>query len=78
MANYLKEEEDKEGMKYLMLPVMLILLLSACAPKETSVDKQEAYKKCTSVCSSVLTEDFTTLHLCNEQCKKEFGVEEKN
>ena len=35
-------------------------------------ENREAYEKCTSVCSSVLVDDYITLHLCNEECKNRF------
>lgn len=60
-------------MKKVFLMVLLIVLLVAggCS-KDTEVEQQTDYEKCTSVCSSVLSEDYVTLHLCNEECRKEF------
>ncbi|MDP7622906.1 MAG: hypothetical protein QF436_02215 [Candidatus Woesearchaeota archaeon] len=53
--------------------VVLIIVLAGCNAKETDI--QQEYNKCTSVCSSTLEDDFVTLDLCMEECKKEFPKE---
>jgi hypothetical protein len=60
-------------MKRLLLAAFLIILvaMSGCF-KDFKEEQQKNYEKCTSICSSVLSEDYVTLHLCNEECKKEF------
>jgi hypothetical protein len=52
---------------------VLIIVLAGCNAKETDI--QQEYNKCTSVCSSTLEDDFVTLDLCMEECKKEFPKE---
>ncbi|MBW2991743.1 hypothetical protein KY345_00815 [Candidatus Woesearchaeota archaeon] len=51
--------------------LILVLVLIGCYGAEK--EKMQEYQKCTSVCASVIgEEDYVTLHLCNEECKKEF------
>jgi hypothetical protein len=60
-----------KAVKLLILLLLVLLLISsvACINEEK---KQQDYQKCTEVCASVLTEDYVTLHLCNEECKEQF------
>ena len=57
--------------RILMFLVVVVLIVLGGCDKE-AVEAREAYEKCTSVCASVLSEDYVTLHLCNEECKNEF------
>jgi len=59
-----------KGIFLIVFVVLIVFSLFGCS--KTSIEKEQAYEKCTSVCSSVLNEDFVSLHLCNEQCKVEF------
>ena len=54
--------------------ILFLLVIAGCVNKESQESKE--YEKCTSVCSSVLSEDFVTLELCRQECKKKF-LEEK-
>lgn len=57
--------------KVFLISLMIILIISSgCSNIE--VDKRKEYEKCTSVCSSVLSDDFVTMELCRQECKKEF------
>ena len=58
-----------------ILIIVLLVLLVGCENKEV-IERQEAYEKCTSICASAVGEDFTVIHICNEDCKKEFLEEE--
>ena len=51
-----------------LLFIILILISSGCE----SDDVQREYEKCTSVCASVLEDDFITLKLCVDECKEKF------
>ena len=53
-----------------MLLILFLLLAAGCVDKEAEETRE--YEKCTSVCSSVLSEDFVTLELCRQECKKKF------
>ncbi len=55
----------------IILIIILLVLLAGCGNKEV-IERQRAYEKCTLVCASVVGEDYTVMHLCNEECKKEF------
>ncbi len=60
-------------MKKIILILLLIIILTASCTKDIEVDENEAdYGKCTSVCSSVLGDDFTTMELCRKECKAKF------
>jgi PBP1b-binding outer membrane lipoprotein LpoB len=56
--------------KIIVVLFILSLFVTGCIGAET--EKLEEYDKCNSVCSSVLSEDFVTLELCREECKKKF------
>ncbi len=62
----------RKGIFFLVILLITIaIFLNSCADEQKQM--QEQYEKCTSVCSSVIvTEDYVTLHLCNEECKKKF------
>jgi len=55
--------------------LVLLLLVSGCEDNED--EKMRDYQKCTTICSSVLSEDFVTLELCRQECKEKFLEEEK-
>jgi len=55
--------------KLIFIMVIFVLLFSFGCASDT---KEQDYKKCTSVCVSVLEDDFVTMELCREECKKEF------
>ena len=61
--------------KIAILFILFILVLSTSCVNE-EVNKQEEYEKCTSVCASVLEEDFVTMELCRRECEEEFLKEE--
>ena len=61
--------------KIILILLILSLLITSCIDTET--EKGKEYEKCTSVCSSVLSEDFVTLELCRQECKKKFLEENK-
>ena len=64
----------KKMNKIVFLVFVLVLIFSyGCANADT---KQGEYNKCTSVCASVLEEDFVTLKLCMDECKEKFLEEE--
>ena len=52
----------------LLLFIVLVSIFSGC---ESNNDQAE-YEKCTSVCTSVLEDDFVTMKLCMDECKEEF------
>ncbi len=54
--------------------VVILIFSSGCINQDAK--KQEEYEKCTSVCASVLEDDFVTMELCRRECKEEF-LEEK-
>ena len=56
--------------KIILILLILSLLITGCTDIET--EKRKEYEKCTSVCSSVLSEDFVTLELCRQECKEKF------
>ena len=61
--------------KIAILFIVFILILSTgCVDEDAK--KQEEYEKCTSVCASVLEEDFVTMELCRRECEEEFLKEE--
>jgi len=54
--------------KIIFIIFVFILLFSyGCADQEV---KQKQYNKCTAVCAAVVEDDFVTLELCREECKK--------
>jgi len=55
--------------RVIFILLVLLLLVSGCADKE---EKQKEYEKCTTICSSVLSDDFVTLELCRQECKEKF------
>ena len=59
-------------MKKILIFLMVLFLVIALVGCNDVTEDKKAYKKCTSVCASVLGEDYTTLYLCNEECKNEF------
>jgi hypothetical protein len=57
--------------KIIFLIFVFALLFSfGCASNEENVQKE--YEKCTSVCASVLEDDFVTMKLCMDECKEKF------
>lgn len=61
-----------KAVKLLILSLLLLLLISSigCISEE---ERRKDYEKCTQVCSAVVaTDDYVTLHLCNEECKEQF------
>ncbi|MEA3514437.1 MAG: hypothetical protein U9R34_03105 [Nanoarchaeota archaeon] len=54
-----------------LVSILLFSLITGCIEQE-EVDEQnlEQYRNCTAACAAVITDDFTTLHYCNEECKK--------
>ena len=54
--------------------VIILIVTSGCVSEDAK--RQEEYEKCTSVCASVLSDDFVTLELCRRECKEKF-LEEK-
>ncbi|MBS3131105.1 hypothetical protein J4212_01615 [Candidatus Woesearchaeota archaeon] len=59
--------------KFQIISVFLLVLssfiLSSCSAES---EKQKEYSKCTSVCSSVLGNDYVTLDLCRKECRIKF------
>ncbi|MFH0868004.1 MAG: hypothetical protein V1831_01710 [Candidatus Woesearchaeota archaeon] len=61
--------------KFILIIVIVILIFtSGCI--NNSTQKQKEYEKCTSVCASVLEDDFVTMKLCMDECQKKFLEEE--
>jgi len=56
--------------RVIFILLVLLLLVSGCADNED--EKIKDYEKCTTICSSVLSEDFVTLELCRQECKEKF------
>ncbi len=52
--------------------VIILIVSSGCVDRDM---QQEEYNKCTSVCASVLEDDFVTMKLCVDECQKEFPKE---
>jgi len=52
----------------ILLFIIILILSAGCAGQ----DVQEEYEKCTSVCASVLEDDFVTMKLCMDECKEKF------
>ena len=60
-------------MKKIILALFLLaLLFAASCIKDSEAEKRKEYEKCTSVCSSVLSDDFVTLELCRQECGIKF------
>jgi len=55
-----------------LVSILLFSFITGCIEQEEEVDNQsmEQYRNCTAACAAVITDDFTTLHYCNEECKK--------
>jgi len=53
--------------------VFILIFSTGCVDQDA---KQKEYNKCTTVCASVLDEDFVILKLCMDECKEKF-LEEK-
>jgi hypothetical protein len=60
------------GINKIAIIFALILLIISPGCVNEDRQKQEEYEKCTSVCASVLSDDFVTLELCREECREEF------
>ncbi len=58
----------------LFIFLLSIFFITGCVDKEENI-MQEQYMNCTSVCAEI-TDDFTTMYYCNEECKKKFWEEE--
>ena len=54
--------------------VLILLFSTGCQTKEA--EPQEEYHKCTSVCASVLGEDFVIMKLCMDECQEKFLKED--
>jgi len=52
--------------------ILLLLIILIFSIGCTNRDAQNEYNKCTSVCASVLEEDFVTMKLCVDECKDKF------
>lgn len=63
--------------RFVLVAFLISLIVISGCFRDIKEEKMSDYEKCTSVCSSVLSEDYVTLHLCNEECKKEFLGEEE-
>lgn len=61
-----------------LVSILLFSFITGCIEQEEEVDdsskvdeqRMEQYRNCTAACAAVITDDFTTLHYCNEECKK--------
>ena len=60
----------KKLSKIIFLILIVVLVFTTGCEIETK--QQQEYNKCTSVCASVLGEDFITLQLCMNECKAKF------
>ncbi|MAH01901.1 hypothetical protein CMO87_01560 [Candidatus Woesearchaeota archaeon] len=49
---------------------IILIFINGCYNED--VDAQKEYEKCTSVCASVLEEDFVTMKLCMDECEEKF------
>ena len=49
---------------------IILIFINGCYNGD--VDAQNEYEKCTSVCASVLEEDFVTMKLCMDECEEKF------
>lgn len=59
-------------LKIIILIILLLLVVNFSGCVSEDKKGQQDYQKCVEVCSSVLTEDYVTMHLCNEECKQRF------
>ena len=55
--------------KIIIFTLLLLFLINSCS---NNVDNQVEYEKCTSVCASVLEDDFVTMKICMDECKEKF------
>ena len=60
----------KKLSKIILIFVIILIFPTGCIDQDAK--NQEEYNKCTSVCASVLEEDFVTLKLCMDECKEKF------
>jgi len=63
------------GNFFILFFIIALLFTLGCSNNETKPQKE--YEKCTSVCASVLEDDFVTMELCRRECKEKFLDEEK-
>jgi PBP1b-binding outer membrane lipoprotein LpoB len=56
--------------KIFVLFFILLIFVNGCS--NVDVNPQKEYNKCTSVCASVLEEDFVTMELCRQECREKF------
>lgn len=59
-------------MNKIIFVVLAFVLLFSYGCTDNDTQKQEEYNKCTSVCASVLEEDFVTMKLCMDECREKF------
>ncbi len=59
--------------KFLIILIIVIIVSIGCSNETEKDDVKKNYLKCTQVCASVLDDDYITMHLCNEECKKQFN-----
>ena len=58
--------------KTIILIILLLLVMGSIGCINPDKKIQQDYQKCAQVCASVLTDDYVTMHLCNEECKQRF------
>lgn len=63
-------------MNKIIFIIFIIVLLFTIGCSNNEIGLQKEYNKCTSVCASVLEEDFVTMKLCMDNCKEKFPDEE--
>jgi len=60
----------------LVIALIGLFLAAGCINDNSDIDVVEKskidYNKCTAVCSAIVGDDFVTLNLCMEECKKKF------
>lgn len=61
----------------LIIIIILILVIASFWLVRQEAERQASYEKCTSVCASVIGDDFVKLKLCMDKCKEKF-LEEDN
>jgi len=62
----------------LIIAIILFLVIASFWLVRQEAERQASYEKCTSVCASVIGDDFAKLKSCMGECKEKFLREENS